>query len=47
MIELRSVKKVYDQKCVLDIEDLKIEYGKILGIVGDNGAGKTTLLMRI
>ena len=47
MIELRSVKKVYDKKCVLDIEDLKIEYGKILGIVGDNGAGKTTLLRLI
>ena len=47
MIELRSVKKVYDKKCVLDIDDLKIEYGKILGIVGDNGAGKTTLLRLI
>ncbi len=47
MIELKSVKKFYDNKCVLNIESLKIEHGKVLGIVGDNGAGKTTLLRLI
>ena len=28
----------------LDIESLKIENNKIIGLIGENGAGKTTLM---
>lgn len=34
----------YDAKIALDKTTLKIESGKIIGLVGANGAGKTTLL---
>lgn len=34
----------YDQKVALGKTTLKIESGKIIGLVGANGAGKTTLL---
>ena len=34
----------YDAKVALDKTTLKIESGKIIGLVGANGAGKTTLL---
>lgn len=34
----------YDYKVALDKTTLKIEAGKIIGLVGANGAGKTTLL---
>jgi ABC-2 type transport system ATP-binding protein len=34
----------YDSKVALDKTTLKIESGKIIGLVGANGAGKTTLL---
>lgn len=50
MIELKNITKIYDegiehlQKIVLDDINLKLEEGKIYGLVGRNGAGKTTLL---
>lgn len=34
----------YDSKIALDKTSIKIEAGKIIGLVGANGAGKTTLL---
>jgi ABC-2 type transport system ATP-binding protein len=34
----------YDAKIALDKTTIKIESGKIIGLVGANGAGKTTLL---
>ena len=34
----------YDTKVALDKTTIKIESGKIIGLVGANGAGKTTLL---
>ncbi len=34
----------YDSKIALDKTTIKIESGKIIGLVGANGAGKTTLL---
>ncbi len=36
--------KEYSDKRVLDIEELKLEAGKITGIIGPSGAGKSTLL---
>lgn len=50
MIELKNITKnyynpiEYTDIIVLDHIDLKLEEGKIYGLVGRNGAGKTTLL---
>jgi tungstate transport system ATP-binding protein len=43
-ISIKNLKKVYDKKSVLDIENLDLKSGKIYGIIGANGAGKSTLL---
>ncbi|MFV0377335.1 MAG: ABC transporter ATP-binding protein [Mangrovibacterium sp.] len=42
MIEVVNLIKAYQNEIVLDIEELKIEKGELLGLVGNNGAGKTT-----
>jgi tungstate transport system ATP-binding protein len=44
LYELRHLKKVYNHRTVLDIEDLILEEGQVTGLLGPNGAGKTTLL---
>jgi len=41
---LRSVRKEYGLKTVLDIEDLAIFGGRLYTLIGANGAGKSTLL---
>ena len=41
---LRSVKKSYEGKTVLDIESLSFDSGLLHCIVGPNGSGKTTLM---
>lgn len=43
-IELTSVCKSYGEKEILSDISLKIEEGKIYGLLGRNGVGKTTLL---
>jgi len=44
MIQLKNVKKQYDQCVALDQINISIEYGKTYGLWGRNGAGKTTLI---
>jgi len=44
LYKLRRLKKVYNHRTVLDIEDLTLEKGQVTGLLGPNGAGKTTLL---
>lgn len=44
LYELKNLKKTYDQRTVLNLESLKLEKNKVLGILGPNGAGKSTLL---
>lgn len=43
-IQIENVIKTYAEKKVLDTDSLKIEKGKITGIIGANGSGKSTLL---
>lgn len=44
LYELKNIKKNYGRRTVLDLEELFLEEGKVLGLLGPNGAGKTTLL---
>lgn len=44
MIEVKNVRKKYDQKEVLRDVNLSIEEGGLFGIVGSNGSGKSLLL---
>jgi ABC-2 type transport system ATP-binding protein len=46
-IEARGLRKVFNTTPALDGIDLRIEEGRILGLVGPNGAGKTTALNAI
>jgi len=41
---LTGVRHCYGDRCVVDVPDLEIRDGEILGIVGPSGAGKSTLL---
>jgi tungstate transport system ATP-binding protein len=41
---LQNVTKVYEGRCVLEVESLKIHRGEIFALVGPSGAGKSTLL---
>ncbi len=43
MISIQYLQKAYGNKVVLDIEELYIEKGQSIGLVGNNGAGKTTM----
>ena len=47
MIEILKLQKVYSLSFALTIENLKINKGELVGLVGNNGAGKTTLLSLI
>ena len=41
---LTDVRHCYGDRCVVDVPDLNVRPGEILGIVGPSGAGKSTLL---
>jgi ABC-2 type transport system ATP-binding protein len=46
-IEARGLRKTYGAKVALDGVDLRVEEGRILGLIGLNGAGKSTALNAI
>lgn len=47
MIAVSGLRKVYGDKCVLDLPELAIPDGQCFGLVGNNGAGKTTFFSLI
>ena len=47
LLECKNVTKKLDKKVVLDNINLKIEKGKIYGLLGKNGVGKSTLIKLI
>ena len=47
LIKIKNVKKYYEDRLVLDIEDFELMDGDRIGLVGENGAGKTTLIKAI
>ena len=46
-IEARGLRKTFGATVALDRIDLRVQEGRILGLVGPNGAGKTTALNAI
>lgn len=44
LIKLDKIKKYYGDRLILDIDNLEINEGDKIGVVGENGAGKTTLI---
>ena len=47
LLECKHLCKSFDHKVVLDDVSLKIDKGKIIGLLGKNGAGKSTLIKLI
>ena len=47
MITLSQLKKTYGGVTALDVPELTIGEGQIVGLVGNNGAGKTTMMRLI
>ncbi|WP_028896168.1 ABC transporter ATP-binding protein [Prevotella sp. HUN102] len=43
-IRIENLKKIYGEKTVIDIPELALNQGELVGLVGNNGAGKTTLM---
>lgn len=47
VLEIKSLTKVYAHKEALSEVDLKLERGRIVGLLGPNGSGKTTMIKTI
>lgn len=43
-LHIEHLKKIYGDKVALQIDNLDVASGELVGLVGNNGAGKTTLL---
>lgn len=46
-IIIKDIKKTFGEKVAVDIPELTIHSGELLGLVGNNGAGKSTLFRLI
>ncbi|MBU4002521.1 MAG: ABC transporter ATP-binding protein, partial [Proteobacteria bacterium] len=44
MYKIHSLEHIYAEKTVLQVEQLEIPQGAIVGLSGPNGSGKSTLL---
>ena len=44
ILETKALKKTYGNVTALQAVDIRIESGKIIGLLGPNGSGKTTLI---
>ena len=42
-IIIKDIKKTFGEKVAVDIPELTILSGELIGLVGNNGAGKSTL----
>ena len=47
MIEIKNLSKSLGGRVILDNINMKLDYGKIYGLVGRNGSGKTMLMRHI
>ena len=47
LVEFKNVNKAYGDKIILKDINLKLNKGKIIGLLGKNGTGKTTLIKLI
>ncbi|MBI5170781.1 MAG: ATP-binding cassette domain-containing protein [Candidatus Eisenbacteria bacterium] len=47
MLEIRSVRKTYDDRVVVNDVSFEVQPGEIFALLGPNGAGKTTLIRMI
>ena len=44
LYRIKNLIKSYEERVVLDLYNLSMEEGRVIGLLGPNGAGKTTLL---
>jgi ABC-2 type transport system ATP-binding protein len=47
MLEVRSVRKIYDDRVVVNDVSFSVQGGELFALLGPNGAGKTTLIRMI